>query len=153
MDLLKTIELAWAWRGIVPTELVGINSFGNVIVKTASGDFWRICPEELSAELVATSVAELEKLQSDPQFKDDWKLPALLHTAQTKLGTLDTGRCYCLKIPAVLGGKYAEDNLATISIAELIAASGDMAHQIADLPDGTRISVVVGRRPQPRLPN
>jgi hypothetical protein len=39
----------------------------------------------------------------------------------------------------VLGGEYGGDNLGTISLTELIGASGHLAQQIAGLPDGAQI--------------
>jgi len=54
-----------------------------------------------------------------------------------------TQRCYCLKIPSVLGGAYAIHNIGTIYRAELIAASGHIAEQIKDLPDGSKLRLKI----------
>jgi hypothetical protein len=56
---------------------------------------------------------------------------------------LAPGRKYCLKVPGVLGGEYGGDNLTTISLDELIRASGHIAQQIADLPNGASIKLSV----------
>lgn len=45
----------------------------------------------------------------------------------------------CLKMPGPLGGEYGGDNLGRIDLIEPIAASGDIARQIAGLPDGTAV--------------
>ena len=145
MSLLQTIEAAWRWRGIAPVEVVAQNQFGNVIVRTAANRFWRIMPEELSAEPVAESAADFHKLWSDPDFLEDWNMTRLVELAQNKLGAVPAGRCYCLKIPGVLGGEYAAANMGTITIEELLAASGDMARQVADVPDGGQVSLTVKR--------
>jgi hypothetical protein len=50
---------------------------------------------------------------------------------------------YCLKIPGVLGGEYGGNNLATVDIRQLLGASGDIARQIADVPDGGKVRLVV----------
>ena len=42
----------------------------------------------------------------------------LVGEATARLGPLDQGRKYCLKIPAILGGEYGGDNLGTISLTE-----------------------------------
>ena len=67
----------------------------------------------------------------------------LVEEAFQQLGTLAPSRKYCLKIPGVLGGEYGGNNLGTISFDELIRASGDIAQQIAGLPDGTFIELSV----------
>jgi hypothetical protein len=67
----------------------------------------------------------------------------LVSLATSELGAPTEGRCFCLKIPAVLGGKYELENLATISILELISFAGDLASQIKDLPVGTNVRLTV----------
>jgi hypothetical protein len=67
----------------------------------------------------------------------------LVSEALARVGPLDQGRKYCLKIPAVLGGEYGGYNLGTIGLSELIGVSGDMAKTIADVPDGTSIEMRV----------
>jgi hypothetical protein len=67
----------------------------------------------------------------------------LVDLATAKLGPPDKGRCFCLKIPAVLGGAYGPENFETISLSELISCSGDLASQIKDVPDGAKVSLVI----------
>jgi hypothetical protein len=67
----------------------------------------------------------------------------LVELARQKLGPLPQGRCYCLKLPAILGGSYEATNLGTISLDELISFSGDMAEQIKDVPDGGPVDIKV----------
>ena len=63
--------------------------------------------------------------------------------ALAAFGPVPEGRCYCLKIPAVLGGKYEISNMATISLNELISFAGDVAQQIEGLPDGTQMEIQI----------
>lgn len=70
-------------------------------------------------------------------------MSALVDQATQRLGALAAGRKFCLKIPGVLGGEYGGNNLGTISMEELIRFSGDIARQIASLPDGTPIKLSV----------
>ena len=67
----------------------------------------------------------------------------LVHQAREFLGPLRPGYKYCLKIPGTLGGEYGGDNLATISLSELIAASGHIAQQIQELPDGAQVKLAI----------
>jgi len=142
-DILTTIQKGWGWSGIEPVEVVAVSPVGNVIVLDASGIVWRICPEELSAERIAHSMSAFEALRDAPEFVEDWEMGAFGREAERALGPPGDGRCYCLKIPAVLGGQYARENLGVISIAELLGASGSMAFQIKDIPDGQRVRLVV----------
>lgn len=72
-------------------------------------------------------------------------LESLVRLAYASLGPLPDDRCYCLKLPGPLGGRYAVENIATLKIEEAISASGHLAQQIKDLPDGAKIRVrIVG---------
>lgn len=147
MALIETIRSAWGWCGVDPDEVIGENDFGNLILKDSAGCYWRLCPEELSCELVAHDRKELDALSADQEFLRDWHLSALRDEAFGRLGVLPEGRVYCLKIPGTLGGEYGGDNLATIELDELIRASGHMALQIKDLPDGAQVRLQVTECP------
>jgi hypothetical protein len=143
MELLGTVANAWGFTGLVPRTIVDENAFGNLLVEDIGGQVWRICPEELSCKVVAASRSELTRLQASSDFQEDWAMERLVEAATRFLGSLSSGRCFCLNIPAGLGGAYERENMGTISVAELIAASGDIAEQIKDLPPGTKVDIKV----------
>lgn len=137
-ELVEVIRDAWRWRGLEPVEVLGSNAFGNVIVRAADGILWRIMPEEPSATPIAEDDAALRRVFADEEFRIDWEMLALVSEAQARLGPRGE-RCYCLKIPAVLGGAYDGDNMGLISLDELLGAAGDIARQIDGLPDGAHV--------------
>jgi hypothetical protein len=139
MDLIEIVRESWSFTGLDPVRIVEANAFGNVIVEAADGRYWRICPEELSCEPIASSAEEFEELRPSAEFELDWQMARLVDVAESQLELPSEERCYCLKVPAVLGGAYAEDNLAMITRAELLASSGVIASQIKDLPNGTKV--------------
>ena len=67
----------------------------------------------------------------------------LVEDARLRIGPLENGRKYCLKIPGPMGGEYGGENLGSIAHEELILASGHIASQIKDLPDGERIRLLI----------
>jgi len=75
--------------------------------------------------------------QSD-DFLIGWNCGPLVRMGVAKLGPLSPDRCFCLKVPAILGGPYTEGNIGATSRTELISFSGDLARQLKDAPDGTR---------------
>lgn len=143
MKLIEEIEKAWGWTGLKPSEVVGDNDFGNLIIKDAAGSYWRLCPEDLYCNRVANNRAELDVLSQSQAFLHDWYMEACVKQARDKLGLLRSGYKYCLKIPVVLGGQYEESNLATISLHEQVAISGHLAKEIDGLPDGAKIRLNV----------
>lgn len=143
MELIAIVEDAWGWTGLKPDQIVGDNDFGNLIIKDRSGHYWRLCPEDLSCTVIASSRAELDKLSQDQEFLHDWCMSDLVQQAREGLGPLRPGFRYCLKIPGMLGGEYGGDNLATISLGGLVSASGDIARQIEELPDGAQVKLSI----------
>ena len=143
MELLDTIRTAWGFTGLVPRTILEVNAFGNILIEDERGSIWRISPELLSCEPIASSPEEVNSLLASPDFKHEWEMHHLVDMATAKLGTPTDGRCFCLKIPAVLGGRYDSENIGTISISELVSFAGDLALQINDLPDGARVRLVV----------
>ena len=141
--LVEEVQQAWGWIGIEAEEIVGENDFGHLIVKDKRGKYWRISPEELSCEILVRNRKELDALSVDQNFLHGWYMRALVEQAQARLGALLDGRKYCFKIPTVFGGEYGGDNLATLSLVELIRISGDLARQIKDLPDGTPVRLKI----------
>jgi hypothetical protein len=137
--MIDDVKKSWAWRGIYPKEIIQLNAFGNVILKDKAGKYWRISPEELDASVIADSEKAYSALRRDKAFMCDWEMANLVKRAEKKLGPQPKGRCFCLKVPGVLGGSYTIENIGTISIKELIHASGDLAKQIEDMPDGAKI--------------
>lgn len=139
MDILSLIGKSWGWTGIEPVRLLGTNAFGNVMLECRDGTFWRICPEELSCEIVAPNREALNDMLRDPEFVEDWHMTRLRESSAEKLGGLPEGHVYCLKVPAVLGGAYDAENVGTISLEELMDFAGTVASRIKDLPDGAQI--------------
>ncbi|WP_193367232.1 T6SS immunity protein Tdi1 domain-containing protein [Pelagibius marinus] len=143
MTLVNIISEAWGWTGIRPRRIVDRNAFGNLLIEDHEEKYWRICPEELSCSVVAGGTVEFQQLIEDAEFRRDWQMAALVAEAEAELGEPEEGRCFCLKIPAVVGGAYTMANIGQICLEELIGFSGDFAEQIKDLPDGARIRLKV----------
>ena len=137
-DLVEVIRAAWGWCGLEPAETLATNAFGNVIVRAADGAYWRIMPEEPSAERIAANRTELDDLRADDDFRLDWDMEALVDEARQALGPRGD-RCYCLKIPAILGGAYSGENMGLISHDELLGAAGSIAQQLDGMPDGAQV--------------
>ena len=143
MELVAVIADSWGWTGLQPHQVVGDNDFGNLLVKDTRGCYWRICPDDPSCKVIARSRAELDELSRDQSFLRDWHMTELTQQARERLGPLRPGFKYCLKIPGALGGEYGGDNLATMSLAGLVSASGDIARQIEGVPDGAQVKLSI----------
>jgi hypothetical protein len=95
----------------------------------------------LTCEKIADDHAAFSKVWNNQDFLFDWDMAKLVSIAKDKLGILEEGRCYCFKLSPVLGGTHEVNNMAAISLKELIAFSGDIAEQIKDVPDGGKVEI------------
>lgn len=137
------INRAWDWTGLTAHEIVRSNEFGNLLIKDVNSHFWRICPEELSCEVVARNSVEFDQLVNSADFKFDWEMERLVKLARHNFGSLKSGWVYYLVIPAIFGGKYEASNIRSVPLEKLIALSGVYAMETKDLPDGAQIELRV----------
>lgn len=138
-NIIDSVATSWGWTGLKPTQLIAANSFGNLLIEDEDGQYWRICPEELSYERVADTKAAFDALLVSDDFQLDWEMTRLVQIAHKEWGAPPDGGCCCLKLPSPLGGAYEEENIGIMWLRDLIAFSGDLALQIKDLPDGAQI--------------
>jgi hypothetical protein len=141
-DAPKVIEALNAeWRWILPVigEIVAVNSMGNVMLCDENNCHWRICPEELSAELFARTPEELQAAYVDPQRKADWQMATLVSELIEEFGEPQVGECFGLVIPAVFGGEYSKSNIRRRDLYEYLRFTGDVANQTKDLKDGEKV--------------
>ena len=141
MNLIEIIKESWSWVGIEPDEILGENEFGNLIIRDKLDKYWRLCPEDLYCKVIAENREQLDALSTNQKFLADWYMSSLTNQAKEKLGELEHGQKFHLAIPGVLGGEYEIGNIRIISHIEQIRFSGEIAHQIAELPDGAKIKL------------
>ncbi|PJZ47470.1 T6SS immunity protein Tdi1 domain-containing protein [Leptospira saintgironsiae] len=139
--ILNVLKDSWGWTGLDPEKIIKENEFGNLLILDRKGQYWRLCPEDLYCEIIAINSDKLTVLLDDQDFIEDWEMKSLVDLAFERYGQLPDGRKYCLKIPGTLGGEYKLSNISTISFIELIQYSGDVALQIKDLPDGSKVQL------------
>ncbi len=141
MNILEEVKAAWGWSGIEPVELVTENEFGNLILKDAEDKFWRVCPEEITCEVVADSIESYNELIQDEEFNEDWFMADMVAIAEKKLGGLKEGHKFQLVIPGALGGDYDAKNIKSTSFVDLIKSSGELGKKVADLPEGAEFQL------------
>jgi hypothetical protein len=139
VDPLQVIREEWAWLGCEPVKIIDTNAFGNVIFTDAVGQYWRLVPEELKGDVIATNETEYAALRKDEEFMIDWQMDNLCIMAREALGELKDDKRYCFKLPPVLGYSYSPENMGMTNLSDLIGLAGHIGKQIKDLPDGTKV--------------
>jgi hypothetical protein len=143
MSFVDCINSHWSWAGISAVAVEARSAFGNVIVEDDQGRFWRICPEELSAQIVANNRDDLRVLWTKQDFILDWAMSDLADRAAKALGEPSPDDVLYLVIPAVLGGAYSPENIRHIAFEQLLRHAGDLARQIDSLPEGAQVKLVI----------
>lgn len=139
MSLIESIEEYWAWCGIQPVEIVAVNDFANLMIKSLDGKHWRLCPEEVYCEVVADSADAYDVLSNDAEFIKDWNMSVMVDEATALLGALAEGEFYCLIVPVVVDGEYVGSNFRKALLPDIIKFSGELGQSIKDLDDGSEI--------------
>lgn len=139
--IIATLNESWNWLTPRIERVLAVNSMGNCFVQDSNSHYWRICPENLSAEVVAENEEELQSVFGDPDFKEDWQLLGLIDPAEEHFGELEADECYAMIKPAVLGGVYNIENLRVGSIYEYLSLSGEIALKTKDMKDGDKVEI------------
>ncbi len=143
MNMRDIIQREWGWLGFEVDQVLELNAFGNILFSSKDGQCWRICPEDLLCEPIASGEADYRLLLQDAVFQLDWKMGRLVEIAHDAAGDLHEGHSYCLKLWTPLGGEYVADNIAQAPTDEVIASAGHVAFQIKSVPNGGQVQLKV----------
>lgn len=135
--IAKTVDkrdLLGAWRWLIGTRLSlwHPTTFGNALLKDASGRVHVLDTLEGSVSLVANSEAEFAAKMCDPDTADLWLLAALVDGAARRGMVPGAEQCLHFKIPPQLGGPIDLDNVEITSLFVAFAISGQLRRQIED---------------------
>lgn len=106
----------------------GLNSEGEVIwLNVESGEFETIAP---------SFEAWLALMEDDWKYLTGWPVA---HAWQEENGPLPLSKRLVPKLPFVLGGAYVIENLNAVDEMQAMAWYSDLARQIRNLPDGSKV--------------
>ena len=139
--VIEALNAEWGW--ILPhiDTVIAVNSMGNVMLRDVDHCHWRICPEELSAEIFARNLDELQAAYGDPERKAVWQMSSLVSELVEEYGEPYIDECFGLIIPAVLGGEYSTGNIRRRDLYEYLRFTGDVANQTNNLKDGETVKL------------
>jgi hypothetical protein len=138
-------ELLSGWAEILPPVFTiwHVNRFGDVILVMDDGSVHLLDIGGGRFERIADSKDHFADQADTSESANNWLLIPLVDQC---LGTglvLTPGQCYGYKIPPFLGGEYTVGNTVTIDLVENYSFLADLWQQTRELPDGTRVRLVV----------
>jgi hypothetical protein len=133
------------WHTLLPAEFNVwlMNKFGKLFLVATDGTILYFNVTGWAIEKVAENKDEFCDLLNDDGNANYWLMIPLVDKMVAAGITLTDGRCYCFKIPTMLGGEYSVENAATISIEEHFRVNADLYEEVKDLPDGTKVELRV----------
>ena len=147
---VSALNEGWGWEFGEHVHPFLSSMFGGVFFETSSGEVrWFECGTGL-LEDVATSRAAFDNFlggERDETWEarvDEWFLPAFVSELRGAGLQPDEGHCYGLTtLPIFQGGTYTADNVFICPIQEWFSCTGSIHRQVAHVPDGESVRIVV----------
>jgi hypothetical protein len=124
-----------------------VNRFGDVFIVVDDGAIYLLDISGGTFSRVAKSRDEFADLMDVAQNANNWLLIPLVDQCMALSMSLPAAKCYGFKIPPLLGGEYVIGNVAIVDLAQNYAFLADLWSQTKDVPDGTRVRLVISPHP------
>jgi len=141
-------DLLSGWLAVLPPSftLWLVNRFGDVFMVFEDGSVHMLDVGIGKVERLADSREDFAARIDVGDNADTWLMIPLVDQCVAAGLTLSPNHCYGYKIPPVLGGQYVVGNVEPTDLSVHYSLLADIFQQTKDLPDGTRIKVVVTKR-------
>ena len=124
-----------------------VNRLGDVIAVFEDGSVHLLNTGDCMIERVAASRDEFIELVDVGDNAENWLMISFVDRSVRAGIRSSDNQCYGFKIPPILGGKYEIENIVPTDLGAHYSFLSDIYRQTKDLPNGTRIRVVVENRP------
>jgi len=140
-------KLLAGWGRELPPDftLWMVNRLGDLIIVLPDGSVAYFDVALAKLERLADSKDHFATLIDEGDNADGWLAIPLIDRLVAAGIRLGPGQCYGFKIPPILGGSYDDSNFEPTDLAVHYGLLADIHRQTRDLPDGTKIEVVVGK--------
>jgi hypothetical protein len=125
-----------------------VNRLGDVIAVFEDGSVHLLDTGNCIIERVAASRDEFIELVDVGDNAENWLMISLVDRCVKADIKLSEGQCYGFKVPPILGGKYELENIEPTYLSVHYSFLADMFRQTRDVPDGTKIRVIIDSPPQ-----
>jgi len=149
-EAVSALNEAWDWEFDQPVQPFLSSMFGGVFFAAPDGIVrWFECGTGLVEDVAASRAAFDTFLggERDATWEarvDEWFLPGFVSQLRAEGLQPASHQCYGLTIlPIFEGGTYSADNVFVCSIQEWFSHTGNIHRQVADIPDGGSVRLVV----------
>ena len=138
-------DLLSSWSEALPPSFTVwlVNRFGDIFFVSDEGAIFLLDVGNCVVERLADSRDDfIAKIDADDNA-GVWLLIPLVDQCVSEGLVLNANQCYGYKVPPILGGKYTTQNLEPTDLSAHYSFLGSIFDQTKDLPDGTKIRIVV----------
>ena len=140
---LEDICSSWQWCLADQKSIVFISCVGDIFLIGNDDAINWLDTSIGQITKIADNLEVFEQLLNDYTNVDNWFLATLVEQLISNGKTLNENEVYSFKKMPALGGEYSVDNLEVTDISVHFGLTGDIAKQIKDLPDGTKVNFKV----------
>lgn len=135
----------WRWLCPGPKSLVARSSFGDLFLGDEAGEIWCLDVAVGKLTKIAASEFEFRDLLGNPENRDEWFGENDERGFAAK--GLAPGQNQCIGFYPPLLVNEGPRKAYLIDIYENISFLGDLNKQIAEVPDGGKVKLVIGEPP------
>lgn len=143
---LGDIFSAWKWRIGDQKALILISKLGDMFLLGADDAVYWLQTDSGDLTKIADNLEHFEQRLTQEEYLDNWFLPKLIKQLHHAGKTLGPNKVYSYKKLPVIGGEYSIDNIDPTDISVHFAFSGQICSQIRDLPDGTKVKLIIKKK-------
>lgn len=136
----------WRWLLSGPRRLIARSAFGDLFLLDESGSVSRLDISIGSVIKIADSEADFLNLLKNPENRDQLFGEADETAFASKGLVPNESQCIAFDIPLVFKERGARKPYL-VDIYENVSFLGDLNEQVANVPDGQEIKLIVGPRP------
>jgi hypothetical protein len=144
---LDSIRLLAEWRWLCSGQMTVIarNAFADLFVCDEKGTIFRLDAAGGKLDKVADSEAEFRALAETSEKREEWFAESE-EAASVARGLMpDENQCIGFTMPLVFAESSATNTPYIVDIYDHVAFLGDIHRQIASLPNGSSVRLVVKR--------
>jgi hypothetical protein len=147
---LDVERLLSEWRWLCPNQmkLVARNVYGDLFLCDSSGCIFWLDVGSAWFKKVADCECDFRELAQTVAKKEEWFAESEVSAAAARGLKPSTLQCIGFKTPVVFEESASvPDNAYVADLYECVSFLGDLSHQLADVPDGSRVKLIVGPKP------
>jgi hypothetical protein len=144
---VERLLVEWRWLCKGPMALVARNAFADLFLRDVSGHVY--CLDVAIGKLmkVADSEAQFRELATTREKEEEWFAAADEKAALAKGLEPDTTQCIGFSVPLVFAESGSPDTPYVADLYEHVSFLGDLNRQIAELPEGAKVRLVIAPKP------